>query len=123
MMPAPVPIRRRTSPPHFSHVLRGSSFIDWNFSKRWPHLRHSYSYVGTDGSPIRSDYVEGTAARAFPILLRATVRSSALAAMESRMHLSSPNSEPGTTATPASSRRYSASDIESEMRRPFKVRP
>src|SRR5436190_14180074 len=54
MRPAPMPSSRFTLPcPHFGnrqssfgHSLNGSSRIDWNASKFWPHFRQEYSYVG-----------------------------------------------------------------------------
>lgn len=44
--------RRRTSPPHASHVVSAASEILWRTSKARRQLRHSYSYVGmaTDGT-------------------------------------------------------------------------
>jgi hypothetical protein len=45
--PAPVPISRLTFDlPHSGHFLIAAAVIDWNFSNRWPHASHSYSYVG-----------------------------------------------------------------------------
>jgi len=44
-IPEPAPIKRRIFFRHFGHLRIGSSVIDWDFSKRYPHDSHSYSYV------------------------------------------------------------------------------
>ena len=41
---------RRTAPPHFSQVVRGGAEIRCFSSNVLPHLRHSYSYVGTNAN-------------------------------------------------------------------------
>src|SRR5438093_13204158 len=44
----------RSSPPHTSQIVSGSSVNGCQMSNRWPQLRHAYSYVG-----IRSEYTDG----------------------------------------------------------------
>lgn len=53
MIPAPPDNSRATFPRHLGQVFTGSAVMDWNFSNRWPHLRHSYSYVGMVAYPSR----------------------------------------------------------------------
>jgi hypothetical protein len=62
MAPAPAPMILATGPPQRGQERSGSSDMLWNRSKRCPHSRQRYSYVGT-GSSFGKDCL-----RVLPIL-------------------------------------------------------